>query len=450
MKNLSLAILIMAAFIAAMQSCAKKETENTNRLEELAFDAWMKKHVNSNDENIVAVKQANGIYVEVFEEGDQEIEASMDTIVWLRLDYTGTDLNNNVFVTRNEGEALRQATFTPHTHYIADYIFCGDENHNMIEGQYFAMKNKITTLDGEIKLSQGTKVKLYIPSYLAFGTSGYTDDQGYGGQYTLAGTKPVIETLEVVEVVKDPIAREEKLVVDHAASWGLGETDTLTAFFYVDSLNFTPSAELLENYPNKPRITGDNGKYSDSYALTVDSTANIWFVGRFLDGFIFDTNIESVYNEFYNRKAFNGYKANEKTLSVLSYTPKNDKGKRISAFYTTIPKLRRGQWYRFVFTSVYGYGATGQSSALQDQQDYYDYYMQYMYNSMYYNNYGGGYGGYGDYGYGSYYDNYYNSGYNNYYNYPTSSSEEEDVAIVTEIQPYTPLVFEIYIDPEDE
>ena len=63
-----------------------------------------------------------------------------------------------------------------------------------------------------------------------------------------------------------------------------------------------------------------------------------------------------------------------------------------------------------------------------------------MYGGM-----GGMYGGY-DY-YNNYYDSYY---YNSYYNnsYYTDTSSEDDAAITTtsEILPYTPLLWQVYIE----
>lgn len=442
MRRFSLAILIAATVLTAVSSCAEREPEDSNKLEEKAFDAWMGEHVNKKD--IVAVRQSNGIYVEVLKEGPQDgvNNSSADTIVWLRLDYTATDLYNNVFVTRNEETALQQGTYTIHTHYNEDYIFCGKENHSMISGQHFALTNKLEKPDGStIRLTEGTRVRLYMPSFLAFGSSGYTDDQGYGGQYALSGTKPVIQELEVVEVIKDPVVREEKLVLDYALDkFGMQEKDTTATCFFIDTIKFNKELELKYGKEMSLPLKKD-------YLLTADSTAKIWFIGKFLDGFIFDTNIDTTYNRFYNRRALDGYYAESKSMSVLSYKPEEDKSSYISAFYKAIPKLRRGQWSRILFTSNYGYGATGLSKALQDEQEYYNYYMNYMYNS-YYGSSGYGYGnGYGN----GYYNSYYNNNYYNYdyYNYSTSSSEEE-AEIVTEIQPYTPLIFEIYIEASEE
>ena len=58
---------------------------------------------------------------------------------------------------------------------------------------------------------------------------------------------------------------------------------------------------------------------------------------------------------------------------------------------------------------------------------------------------GGMYGGYGGY-YNNYYDSYYyNSMYNNSYGY----EDEEDTSstITSEILPYTPMIWQVYVEP---
>jgi hypothetical protein len=290
------------------------------------------------------------------------------------------------------------------------------------EGQLYALTNRLEKGDGTtVKLSKGSQVRLYMPSHMAYGEDGYSDNQGYGGQYSLGATKIVVDDLTVVDVVEDPVARETELVEAHAATWDLTAEDTFgfNEEIYVDSVKFEQllqqeRPELLAEYPILPRKTGvakdDNGNvvkddegndkivYTDYYSLNTQSTASIRYVGRFLpspeypEGFIFDTNIESVYDKFYNRRK--GYPAIEQEFPALEYTPSTDKEELIFAFYELVPNVRRGKWYRMVFTSEYGYGGDGLSSG--------------------------------------------------------SASYASGKRPTTEISPYTPLVFEIYIEPVSE
>lgn len=69
-------------------------------------------------------------------------------------------------------------------------------------------------------------------------------------------------------------------------------------------------------------------------SVTLDGTAKIWYIGRFLDGFIFDTNIDEVKKIIYGEVKSAG--------SALSYKP--SERNMIEAFYYTIPNLKYGQW----------------------------------------------------------------------------------------------------------
>jgi hypothetical protein len=439
-------IAIAAAGLLAC-ACAHREAEDTTRLEQASLDAWIAKYVTA--QGIDVVRQSNGMWVEFFEggDGDQTIDSGRDTTVWFSLAYTSTDVAGNVFATRDSIEAMRQHTFTPHTYYSPQFVPVMDYNLGMAPGQYFALKNDLVKPDGSrMKLSRGSRVKLYIPSFLAYGSNSFSDDQGYGGQYPLGSNKIVIEDITVRDVIKNPLSHEEEIVKKLAMEkWGKGETDTIAPGMW--GIEFTPVSETLRNeFPNKEPL--------DEYKLTIDSTTTVWFVGRFLPteeyphGFIFDTNIESVYDEFFNRREESGYTAQEKTFSALTYKPSQDKDSYISAFYRAIPELRRGQWFRIVFPSSYGYGYAGLSRALQQQQEYYNAQMAqyYAYSSMY-----SGYGSYGGYGYGSGYGGY-GYDYYDYLNYSTSgySTESSKQSIVTEIQSYTPLMFDLYIEVEDD
>jgi hypothetical protein len=466
MKHFLGILFLLATVALGASSCAEKSATDITTYEKMAFEAWMAKYGPAD-----AVLQPNGMYVEFLEEGDtsDEAGATADADVWVRLSYTSTTLAGDVYATRSEEEALRQGIYTPHTYYAPDYLYCGPENINMIAGRYYALKNPLNQTYGgpQAKLYKGSKVRLYMPSTLAYGTSGYTDDQGYGGQFPLDGNRPIIETIEVVEVVEDPIAREELLVKEQAEiGWGLTDAnllkksateieeaaendddtddDPVFKHFYIDSMYRAADAVPLDK---------------STQLLTVDSTARVWYVLKFVgkpgeEEFIADTNIKEVYDKFFNRQRGYDAKDNSAVGTVLTYTPSSDKSDLIPAWYDMIPKMRRGRWYRVVFSSSYGYGATGYSAAMEANQAYYDYYMQMMASAYMYNSYGGGYGsGYGSgYGYGSYGSSYYDSYYNPYYSnmsYLNYDTETEEAGVITEIQPYTPLIFEIYIEPRD-
>ena len=189
-------------------------------------------------------------------------------------------------------------------------------------------------------------------------------------------------------------------------------------------------------------------------AESIDSvySANIWYITRLMDGFIVDTNIREVKEIIY---------AGEEITTedeALDFTVDGDTS-YVDAWTYALPQMKLGAWNAILTGSSNAYGATGvsgttssssSSSQVQDYLDYYNYYNYYnsYYGNSYYNNYYNNYYGYGGYGYGDYYNNYYDSYYyNNYYNnsYYTDSSTTT-TTITSEIQPYQPLLFQIFIE----
>jgi hypothetical protein len=179
--------------------------------------------------------------------------------------------------------------------------------------------------------------------------------------------------------------------------------------------------------------------------LTTDSlkskaTAKVWYIGRFLDGYIFDTNIDEVAEIVFGKVESKG--------EALSFNMKDSKdNKYILAWNYSIPTLRQGQWAAILTVSTYGYGIAGTvgshtSTTVGGNDAYYDYlnYMNYMH---YMNNYYG-------YGYGGMYNNgYYGYGYNPYYYGYAGSTEDTSTTVTTtstEIPAYTPLLFQIFVE----
>ena len=223
----------------------------------------------------------------------------------------------------------------------------------------------------------------------------------------------------------------------------------------VSEINRKIAEVLKERFHSDEPYAGVEQLVADGVdSVGLSGNVKIWYIGRFLDGFIFDTNIDEVKEIIYDEVITSG--------TALEYCP--EEGGLIEAFYYTIPSMRYGQWGALVTTSTFGYGASGQSGSTSSSSsgysssyyDYLNYLNYYNYYNSYYGGYGyGGYGGYGGY-YGNYYDSYYGSGYydpyySGYYNNYYGTTQEETVTVLTtstEIPSYSPLIFEFYIEPQ--
>ena len=155
-------------------------------------------------------------------------------------------------------------------------------------------------------------------------------------------------------------------------------------------------------------------------SLKVKTEAKIWYVGRFLDGFIFDTNIDEVKEIIYGKVESPGEALKFDTKKPLD-------NKYILAWNYALPTLRYGQWAAIVTVSTYGYGISGQvgshKTTTNYDESYYD--IANYYNAM------------------NYMNNYYGYGYNQL---PPTGNVTTTTTTSTEIPAYSPLLFQVFIE----
>lgn len=374
------------------------------------------------------------------------------------------------------------------------------------EAYYDLYKTERKFPSRDIDLRIGTEVDLYMPSSIV-GSGGIEGSGGYEGQYALSSSRPMIVRMKILEIVKNPLELEGTDVdqfcedngglktysketdgkdgnpiptdpkdKDHPYNvperW-VSASDSVAQLYVnyrytpdetldfkkpyiskygpyakgVAAINADIAAALKKRFHKDEEYKGIPALGADSVGL--EGTAKIWYIGRFADGFIFDTNIDEVKKIIYEEVTSSG--------EVLSYTPSS--GGQIQAFYYTIPHMQFGQWGAFITTSTYGYGASGKTGSSitsgggSSSSNYLDYINYQNYQNSYYGNsymggyygnyYGGGYGG----GYGNgYYDPYYGSNYDN----SSTGQQATTTTVNTEIPAYSPLIFQFFIEPEEE
>ena len=503
MKQL-LAVFILLCTVA-LSSCVTEPELSGAELENRSLHAWMKKNKSELLDNF---QSTGNYYVDVLEWGEVSPAKSdndfggqpimeQDTC-WMIYNFTGYNLTGDVCVTRNSLTARMQNTFSENTHYVPFLNFCGAANsYGIMEGTYLATRNilklgqeyvnKKNFSSSDFVMRKGSKVRLYLPSTIGYGSSGTSQSGGYEGQFQLEVNVPVIMDVEVIRVVKNPSEFEVEMVdcvvkdantragrevwhtiateqegsddVDESGTSSAG-TETYTGLYY--TTEYTPGDETLS--PKYMTVYSDTvgecyedvrdtDRYDDMKALDEkiakvlkekfakmelaaddenakevgdNGSAVIWYIARFLDGFVLDTNIPEVSELVFG--------SSDSASSAITYNASTNKDDYVGAWYHCIPKLKYGRWGAIATTSGYAYGAEGISGSTTSTSStsYYDY----------------GYG-YGYYDYYNYYNSYSYPYYMSYpiYDTPSYTYDGETGAINTEVQPYTPLLFYVFIEP---
>ncbi|MCM1151587.1 MAG: hypothetical protein NC209_02980 [Alistipes sp.] len=365
----------------------------------------------------------------------------------------------------------------------------------------------------EVRLREGSRVVLYCPSRIVGEVSG---DGGYEGQYSLSSGKPIRIELEILDTIKNPLAAEGGAVDAFCTGNGgllrytseeepaegavpmptdpsdpnhpyrtdkrwVSVSDSIPQLYadfnyrpgdplvfadpyvakiepYVSEASMADIDRRIDEALRKRFLDDDDANYPGAEQLAADSVdmekkTKIWYITRFLDGFVIDTNIDEVKEIVFGEVKTPG------TAYDVSQTGNSP----IAAWHYALPKLKYGQWAALATVSTHAYGAQGRqgttttstsSSSNGYTQSYYDYlnYMSYA-NSYYGSGYGGYYPGYYGGYYGGMYNPYYGYGYNYDYGYGGDTSDTETTTTTsstdTEILPFTPLLFQIYIEPAE-
>ena len=498
-RNITKTLLATAFAVFALSSCINEESISNEEREKISLEAWIKLN---KPELLDNYQEEGGYYVEILDgDKDENIPVSADgndygsqplmeqDTCWVYCNMTGRDINGAICMTRDGKLADMCGTFSYSTHYVPFVNYCGENNMGLLEGTYLSMRHELKIGDTTYKMHRGSKVRLYLPSSIAYGENGSQTEGGYEGQYSLDASRPLILDIEVLSAIKNPSELELSMVKSYIGwedpwvqatkpeSEKTDENDDLTLKGLYYSYAYNPATDNTYNYRYmQPHLKGTNNPYVDnkkySYGnmpfinqqindillkrfgkgldasqrgekniVTKDGRADVWYVLRFLDGFVVDSNIAEIRTLVFGEQ--------DPVCEVFSYSPSDDEGKgeeerqAIGAWYYCIPQMHYGAYGQIVTTSGYAYGAAGMSGTTTTETSssaaasYYNAMNYYNYYNSYYNY------------YGSYY-NYYDYNYYNYnYNYSTDEETTTTTTISTEILPYTPLVFTIFVEPND-
>ena len=507
MRNIVKITVATVVSALAMVSCIKEDSVPNKEREKISLEAWIRLN---KPELLGNYQEEGGYYVEILE-GDTNENLPVDgndfgseplmeqDTCWVYTNMTGRDINGAICMTRSGALADMCGTFSYFTHYAPFVNYCGANNMGLLEGTYLAMRHelilgeeycKMKNLTSPYKMRRGSNIRLYLPSSIAYGESGTSTEGGYEGQYSLDASRPFVLDIEVLGAIKNPSEKELNMVRDYTKyleEWIQAEKSEsekteedkdlkLKGLYY--SLDFNPQTDLINNYRYiQPHLKGldnpyeDNKKYkknamselnqkindilierfgtglskserTEDLLVTKNGRANVWYVLRFLDGFVVDTNIAEIRKLVFDEQ--------NPICEVFSYSPSDDvdkadnERKAIGAWFYCIPRMYHGGYGQIVTTSGYAYGAAGLSGTTTTETSSSNSAASY-YNAMNYYNY-----------YNSYY-NYYSPYYNyydyNFYNYNYNLGTEEEtttkITISTEILPYTPLVFTIFVEPRE-
>jgi FKBP-type peptidyl-prolyl cis-trans isomerase len=311
-------LTIMFSLIACEKEIDEHESDELLRL-----DAYVSIHYPE------AIKTSTGLYYIIYEEGDTESSLQPGNEDFVIFNYSGMDLEEYVFETTNDSIAQLHDIYSSSTRYIPSFRQLKSSKNPLIAG----------LSEGLSLLKEGSKAKFLMPSSLAYGTTIYKGLNPYTS---------VIFDVELIKVVTDPEAYEQELIDNYLIEF---YPDAIIDSILIDSVYFLTIIEQLAEDDDH----SINGLYTQPTDQEIfdDDIVSVNYQGRFLDDFLFDTNIQSVAEE-------NNIYDDSRTYEPIKVTVGDSQ--YIEGFSVALRNLTTYTYAKIIIPSFFAYGETGTSS----------------------------------------------------------------------------------------
>lgn len=335
----SLKYIIMAAFAGLLVfSCAKEENESNASVQKRILKAWLE--VNYPNKNYTVTK--SGLVILDKQDGDG-LSPENEQAAYLK--YSVKDLGGNYQSTMFKSVAETLGTYSQANYYGPQLSTLGYGD--ITEGMNEALQ----------MMSKGAKMTIIIPPALSKYDNPENYDNGYGYGYSTEKTESASTNLIYEIEMFDVVSNLQRY-----------QLDSLQSFrdIYYPGLDSTANMFYFKKLEGTATDTIEDGK-----------TANVWYVGRLLDGYVFDTNIEDTAKKYGLYTSGGSYEAlsvtyEEKyedmasgvgTINVAgsssSSSSDDEGGSYVPGFAKALKCMKFGDHAITFFGSGWGYGSTG-------------------------------------------------------------------------------------------
>lgn len=314
-KSLLFSLAILSTF--SFFSCEQEVNEGFSD-ELLRLQAYMSLHY----PNVEPTE--SGLYYIILEQGDGSTPQEGD---FLFFDYTGQDLNDDVYETTNDSIADLHGIFSKSNHYAPKFIGYKSDRTPLLKG-----------LDeGFAYIKEGSQARLVIPSPLAYGSKTYKSLNPY---------TTIIIDIDFHKIVSDPEAFEIEQITNYLTqNYAELDIDQVIASLSEDGVY------ILEETLNEVEVDENEEEVTDPHqTIEEDDVISVDYTGKFLDHWIFDTSIREVAEE-------NGTYQSNKTYEPISVTIGGSD--YIEGFSLALKKLKTNSSAKVIMLSEFAYGPYG-------------------------------------------------------------------------------------------
>lgn len=327
LKKTTLHLLAAAVAAVAIMSCSKESSTPKNEDNKIYFDAWMSVHH-------PGVKPTGlGVYIIDDQPGTGAAVTDDDLYYFIR--YTSSSLDGTIGNTTEENVAQQLGTYKKGNYY----------------GPAVVLNSKYTTQTGILETLKGMRVggtrTVVIPGWLNTTlevNDDYTTEEEY---YENMTGENVIYTITLSDKTSDIHKWEVDSLERYTARVMENVDSTFYGYYY---------QQLREP--------------SDTTTLPRDTTFYINYIGRLLNGQVFDTTVEDTakfYGIYSSSKTYEPrmVKLNETYTEItLGGSSSSDGSTTIDGFAYCLSKLKAYEKGVCAFYSYLGYGYSGSGNAI--------------------------------------------------------------------------------------
>lgn len=309
LKYILLALLAVGLFFACDREFSDLEGDEMAKL-----NAWVQV------KNIPAeAKKPSGLYYLSILEGSGISPEPGDFVIY---SYKEKKLDGVIVDSDSSHIAKLYDFFNINYHYIP--VFTKFDNSNkFIEGYSRTMLAGL--YEGLGYMKEGGKATFIMPSSLAYGRLGRTISQSI----RVNPYESIIYEVELHKVVKNPRDYEKNILQAYVSDKYPGLQPINDSIYYIQLV--PPTA--------------------DTVTVGKDSVVNVMYKGMYLDGFIFDTNIDTVATRL--GRTFS-------SSSELKFTIGGSQV--VKGFSIALPLMKPGEWGRIIMPSFCAYDSTGNNN----------------------------------------------------------------------------------------
>lgn len=326
-------VLMLALGLLAFCSCAKDEDESSRSIQERILNSYIKVNYPN------ATKLPSGLTILEEKEGTGTTALKDDMVCYVH--YNTYSLEGTCLSTNDSALARHLGTYDASVYYGPTFFIIGTGQTAMgLEEMYKRMK-------------KGGYLKAIVPPWLtSYSTS-------YSGSTSSTQESSVNVIYEVT--MGDVISDLEKFQKDSLESYSNK---------YFGGLDSTAYGFYFKNYTHPKGL-------ADADTIAASTNVNVWYIGRLLDGYVFDTNIEDTAKKYGIYSADDTYtalsveiQAKYTDMSTSTSSTSSSDGSVVSGFARALKSMTILDHATAFFSSSYGYGSTSSMSSGKGVPEY--------------------------------------------------------------------------------